>query len=92
MYLKRFKYVFILLKKYVIINLVIQMNKKNSPGRPKGKNKDNRLNIMIPTSIKNEFQTITKKNGSNISVKTCELIVDYINKNKECIKNENERN
>ena len=23
---------------------------------------------------------------------TCELIVDYINKNKECIKNENERN
>ena len=68
------------------------MNKKNSPGSPKGKSKDNRLNIMIPTSIKNEFQTITKKNGSNISVKTCELIVDYINKNKECIKNENERN
>lgn len=61
---------------------------KNSPGRPKGKTKDNRLNVMIPTNIKNEFQTIAKKNGSNISVKTCELIVDYINKNKECSKNE----
>lgn len=68
------------------------MVKKNKPGRPKGKNKDNRLNVMIPTSVKNEFQTITKKNGSNISVKTCELIVDYINKNKEYTKDENERN
>ena len=64
----------------------------NKPGRPKGKTKDNRLNIMIPTDIKNKFKIITKKNGSNISVKTCELIVDYINKNKECIKNEDERN
>lgn len=68
------------------------MDQKNSPGRPKGKNKDNRLNIMIPTNIKNEFQTIAKKNGSNISVKTCELIVDYINKNKECSKDGNECN
>lgn len=34
---------------------------KNSPGRPKGKTKDNRLNVMIPTNIKNEFQTIAKK-------------------------------
>lgn len=63
---------------------------KNSPGRPKEKTKDNRLNVIIPTNIKNEFQTIAKKNDSNISVKTCELIVDYINKNKEC--NKNERN
>lgn len=61
---------------------------KNSPGRPKEKTKNN--NVMIPTNIKNEFQTIAKKNDSNISVKTCELIVDYINKNKEC--NKNERN
>ena len=68
------------------------MNKKNKPGRPKGKTKDNRLNVMIPTEIKNEFQNITKKNGSNISVKTCELIVDYINRNKEYNANENERN
>lgn len=68
------------------------MKKKGLPGRPKGKNKDNRLNIMIPTSVKNEFQTITRKNGSNISVKTCELIVDYINKNKEYKKDENECN
>ena len=68
------------------------MLKKSMPGRPKGKNKDNRLNIIIPTSVKNEFQAITKKNGSNISVKTRELIVDYINKNKEYMKDENERN
>ena len=47
-----------------------------------------RYRYLIPTNIKNEFQTIAKKNGSNISVKTCELIVDYINKNKECSKNE----
>lgn len=64
------------------------MNIKNKPGRPKGKNKDSRLNIMIPTNIKNEFQTIARNNGSNISVKTCELIVEYINKNKECNKDE----
>ena len=68
--------------------MVINMN-KNKPGRPKGKTKDNRLNIMIPSEIKKEFQTITKKNGSNISVKTCELIVEYINKNKD---NQNECN
>lgn len=59
------------------------MTNKKKPGRPKGKNKDERLNIMIPSTIKNEFKTITQKKGTNISVKTCELIVDYINKNKE---------
>lgn len=68
------------------------MVKNKRPGRPKGKTKDNRLNIMIPTSVKKEFQLVTERNGSNISVKTCELIIDYINKNKEYVKHENERN
>lgn len=49
-------------------------------GRPKGKNKDTRLNIMISSDIKNKYQEIVQKNGSNISVKTCELIIDYIQK------------
>lgn len=52
-------------------------------GRPKGKNKDTRLNIMISSDLKNEFQKIVLKNGSNISVKICELIVNYIKEHKE---------
>lgn len=52
-------------------------------GRPKGKNKDTRLNIMISSDLKQKFQEIVTQNGSNISVKTCELIVDYIKKQKE---------
>ncbi|MDO5555687.1 MAG: hypothetical protein Q4G09_03255 [Clostridia bacterium] len=52
-------------------------------GRPKGKNKDTRLNIMISSELKNEFQEIVLKNGSNISVKICELIVNYIKEHKE---------
>ena len=32
-------------------------------GRPKGKNKDTRLNIMISSELKNEFQSIVQKNG-----------------------------
>ena len=51
-------------------------------GRPKGKNKDTRLNIMISSKLKNEFQDIVTKNGSNISVKICELIVNYIKEQK----------
>lgn len=80
------------IKKYVILDMVIKMAQKNKRGRPKGKFKDNRLNIMIPTSVKNEFQLVAQKQGTNISVKTCELIIDYINKNKEYVKDENERN
>lgn len=57
-------------------------------GRPKGRNKNARLNIMIEDKIKNEYKNIAKKNGTNISVKTCELIVKYINENKEVQKNE----
>ena len=51
-------------------------------GRPKGKNKDTRLNIMISSDLKNEFQKIVSQNGSNISVKTCELIINYIKEQK----------
>lgn len=59
------------------------MNNNKKAGRPKGKNKDTRLNIMISSDLKNEFQKIVTENGSNISVKVCELIVDYIKKQKE---------
>jgi len=52
-------------------------------GRPKGKNKDTRLNIMISSDLKNEFQKIVSQKGSNVSVKICELIVNYIKKQKE---------
>lgn len=52
-------------------------------GRPKGKNKDTRLNIMISSELKNEFQKLVQQKGSNISVKTCELIVNYIQSQKE---------
>lgn len=62
------------------------MNNNKKIGRPKGKNKDTRLNIMISSDLKNEFQKIVTKNGSNISVKTCELIVNYINEQKEANK------
>lgn len=61
------------------------MNKKK-PGRPKGKNKDTRLYILIPSKIKEDFKTITKNKGTNISVKTCELIIEYIEKNKNFLK------
>lgn len=57
-------------------------------GRPKGKNKNARLNIMIEEKIKSEYKNIAQKNGTNISVKTCELIVKYINENKEAQNNE----
>ena len=57
-------------------------------GRPKGKNKNARLNIMIEEKIKSEYKNIAQKNGTNISVKTCELIVKYINENKGAQNNE----
>ena len=59
------------------------MNNLKKIGRPKGKNKDTRLNIMISSDLKKEFQQIVTENGSNISVKTCELIVNYIKSQKE---------
>lgn len=58
-------------------------DKMKKIGRPKGKNKNARLNIMIEDNIKNEYKKITQKNGTNISTKTCELIIKYIKENKE---------
>ena len=43
---------------------------------------------MIEEKIKSEYKNIAQKNGTNISVKTCELIVKYINENKEAQNNE----
>jgi hypothetical protein len=61
------------------------MREKNV-GRPKGKNKDQRLNVSISAKMKEEFRRITECNGTNISVKTCELISNYISMNKGVIK------
>lgn len=51
-------------------------------GRPKGIKKDERLHVMIPRKLKEEYQKKLEKEGSNISVKTCELISEYIEKQK----------
>ena len=52
----------------------------NKRGRPKGIKKDNRLNIMISSNLKDEYQKILDLECSNISVKTCELISEYISR------------
>lgn len=51
-------------------------------GRPKGIKKDERLYVMIPSKLKEKYQKKLEKEGSNISVKTCELISEYIEKQK----------
>lgn len=56
-------------------------------GRPKGIKKDNRLNIMISSNLKNEYQKILDLECSNISVKTCELISEYIKKHSDVKEN-----
>ncbi|MDD2377187.1 MAG: antitoxin [Clostridia bacterium] len=58
------------------------MINKKIRGRPQGKNKDQRLNIMINSKMKDEFKRVAEANGSNVSVKICELISDYLKKNK----------
>lgn len=56
------------------------MNNKKR-GRPKGKKKDERLHVMISSDLKEKFQRKAEQEGSNISVKTCELISKYIENN-----------
>lgn len=51
-------------------------------GRPKGIKKDERLYVMIPSKLKEKYQKKLEEEGSNISVKTCELISKYIEKQK----------
>ena len=50
----------------------------NKRGRPKGIKKDERLHVMISSDLKEKFQKKVEQEGSNISVKTCELISKYI--------------
>lgn len=47
-------------------------------GRPKGIKKDDRLYVMISSDLKEKFQKQVEQEGSNVSVKTCELISKYI--------------
>ncbi len=47
-------------------------------GRPKGIKKDERLYVAISSDLKNRFQNAVDMDESNISVKTCELILDYV--------------
>lgn len=54
---------------------------KGKSGRPKGQKKTSRIQIMIEPEIKEEFRRITESNGSNPSVKICELIIEYIKEN-----------
>ena len=58
------------------------MEKKNR-GRPKGKKKDERLYIMIPSRTKEKYQKLLEEQGTNVSVKTLELIIEYIKKNEK---------
>lgn len=55
--------------------------KVRKKGRPKGVKKDDRLHVMISSELKEKFQKKVEKEGSNISVKTCELIAKYIENN-----------
>lgn len=47
-------------------------------GRPKGIKKDERLYVMISSNLKHRFQKAVEDDGTNISVKTCELIMEYV--------------
>lgn len=49
-------------------------------GRPKGIKKNERLHIMISSDLKSRFQNAVDIDGTNISVKTCELIMEYVKK------------
>ena len=59
------------------------MDKAKKSGRPKGKIKDERLNVLIPSLLKKEYREIVEQNGSNISVKTCEFISEYLKKQRK---------
>lgn len=61
------------------------MSTESKKGRPRGRKKDERLNILISSDMKNEFKQIVEESGSNISVKTCELISKYVKEQKEKI-------
>ena len=52
----------------------------NPRGRPRGIKKDDRLYVVISSDLKNRFQNAVEFDETNISVKTCELILDYVRK------------
>ncbi len=56
---------------------------KKKIGRPKGQNKTSRLEIMINPDTKKKFVNITKKIGSNPSVKINEMIIKFILENED---------
>jgi len=56
---------------------------KSNVGRPNIKNKTDRLQIMINPKMKDEFKKVTESKGSNVSVKICELIADYLENNRK---------
>ncbi len=56
---------------------------KKKIGRPKGQNKTSRLEIMINPDTKEKFVNLTKKMGSNPSVKINEMIIKFILENED---------
>ena len=60
----------------------------NPRGRPKGIKKDDRLYVMISSDLKSRFQNAVDMDESNISVKTCELILEYVRKSERSKKEE----
>ena len=57
------------------------IEKENRRG-PKRK-KDERLYVMIPGKTKEKYQKLLEKQGTNVSVKTLELIIEYIKENEK---------
>lgn len=57
---------------------MVMTTKKSRAGRPKGKNKTSRLEVMVSPEIKDKFVSLTRDNGSNPSVKINEMIISYI--------------
>lgn len=53
-------------------------NKKR--GRPKGIKKSERLHVIISNDLKKRYQKVVDFECTNISVKTCELILEYVKK------------
>lgn len=49
-------------------------------GRPKGIKKNERLHVMISSDLKERYQNAVDIDSTNISVKTCELIMEYVKK------------
>lgn len=51
---------------------------KGKSGRPKGKCKTSKIEVMMKPEMKEEFKRITESNGSNPSVTICQFVAQYI--------------